>query len=561
MVMTYPTHRVPKSLLVGLLAVFLVTSATLAAAQDDQAESPGQPEDKIPSPEALEASGAVIGQIIFAKQNVFDTTQPGENKSLFRLANRWHIMTRDSVVRQQILFKPGDTYSRRLLDESERLLRRNSYLYDAKITAVRFKDGVVDLQVWTRDLWTLMPGLSVSRSGGENRSRISISERNLVGTGITLKLSYTDDVDRNSTSFEILDRNLGNSWATLYLRLADNSDGDSKQFNLSRPFYSLDSRWTAGVAYLDNAHERSFYETGDEVAEYAVEGEYYSAFAGKSAGLENGWVRRWTTGVVHDKDDFSAVPDGTLPALIPEDRLLNYPFIGFEILEDQFQTASNRDQIGRTEDFYLGTRLYTSLGWADKSFGSDRNSLIYTANASTGFGAIEKKALFLSSYLGGRVDDGSSANTRVGIDLRYYNQISSKRLFYMTLGVDVGNNLDLDSLFELGGVNGLRGYPLRYQTGDSRALFTVEQRYFTNWYPFRLFRVGGAIFADAGRTWGENPVGGASQGWLKDVGFGLRLGPTRASGRDVIHIDVAFPLDGDSSIDSVQLLIQSKRSF
>ena len=34
-----------------------------------------------------------------------------------------------------------------------------------------------------------------------------------------------------------------------------------------------------------------------------------------------------------------------------------------------------------------------------------------------------------------------------------------------------------------------------------------------------------------------------------------------ASGRDVIHIDVAFPLDGDPSIDSVQLLIQSKRSF
>jgi hypothetical protein len=102
---------------------------------------------------------------------------------------------------------------------------------------------------------------------------------------------------------------------------------------------------------------------------------------------------------------------------------------------------------------------------------------------------------------------------------------------------------------------------LRYQTGDSRALFTIEQRYFTDWYPFRLFRVGGAIFADIGRTWGESPTGAQPLGWLKDVGLGLRLGPTRASGRDVVHVDIAFPLDGDASIDSVQFLIESKRSF
>ena len=93
------------------------------------------------------------------------------------------------------------------------------------------------------------------------------------------------------------------------------------------------------------------------------------------------------------------------------------------------------------------------------------------------------------------------------------------------------------------------------------ALLTVEQRYFTDWYPFRLFRVGGAVFGDVGRVWGNNPAGCQPMGWLKDVGIGLRLAPTRASGRDVIHVDIAFPLDGDPTIDSVQFLIESKRSF
>jgi hemolysin activation/secretion protein len=131
----------------------------------------------------------------------------------------------------------------------------------------------------------------------------------------------------------------------------------------------------------------------------------------------------------------------------------------------------------------------------------------------------------------------------------------------MTLSSSWGRRLDLDNLLQLGGDNGLRGYPLRYQVGDRRVLLTVEQRYFTDWYPFRLVRVGGAVFADAGRTWGDNPAGGPPLGWLKDLGIGLRLAPTRASGRDIIHLDLAFPLDGDPSIDSVQVLLQSKRSF
>ena len=531
----------------------------MAHAQD-VADAPAE-QAKLPTPAELEASGAIIGDIFLFKEDVFDLSNPDEDKWLYRLANRWHIITRDSTIRQQLLFETGDLFSERLLEESERLLRRNSYLYDARISVMRYENGVADILVETRDLWTLMPGLSVSRSGGENRSRVSLSERNLVGTGITLKLAYTDNVDRSSTSFEFLDRNLGNSWTTLYLRVAENSDGDATQVDRRRPGYSLDSRWSGGVGFLDEAREEAFYRLGEEAAEYAVDRNDYNISGGWSSGLTHGWVRRWSAGVAHDEDDFRPVTDGTLPALLPEDRLLIYPFISFEMLQDDFQKTINRDQIGRTEDFYLGTRWSATLGWADEEFGSDRNSLIYSARASTGFGTIEKKALFLSSWAGGRIDDGASANTHFGIDARYYNQISSKSLFFMTMEAVVGNNLDLDSHVDLGGDNGLRGYPLRYQTGDSRALFTIEQRYFTDWYPFRLFRVGGAIFADIGRTWGDNPVGEPSFGWLKDVGFGLRLGPTRASGRDVIHVDIAFPLDGDPSIDRVQILIESKRSF
>ena len=540
----------------GLLAPL---AAPAQEANQDVMVEPGAAE--LPSAAELEAEGAIIGRVIIEKQNVFDTSKPAENKSIFRLANRWHIITRDRIIAQQLLFATGDAFSQRLLEESERLLRANNFLYDAKISPLRYADGVVDIRVRTRDLWTLMPGFSVSRTGGENRTRVELSEQNLVGLGVRLRVSYVDNVDRSSTSFDYSDRNLGQTWTSALFKVSDSSDGGTVQFKVMRPFYALDARWSAGASFFDDEREESFYDLGNEVAEYKSESESHKVLWGWSAGLIDGWARRWTTGIVYDDRDFSTVPNGELPSLVPEDRKLVYPFLGFELLQDRFQTASNRDQIERTEDFFMGTRLTGSMGWASESFGSDRDAFVYSLSASTSYGSISRKALLLSATASGRVEHGDSANSQIGASARYYNQISDKRLFFATLEGTWGNDLDLDNLVDLGGDTGLRGYPLRYQTGDSRVLLTVEERYFTDWYPFRLFRVGGAIFADIGRTWGANPVGGLPLGWLKNVGVGLRLGATRSSGRDVVHIDVAFPLDGDPTIDSVQFLIESKRSF
>ena len=96
----------------------------------------------------------------------------------------------------------------------------------------------------------------------------------------------------------------------------------------------------------------------------------------------------------------------------------------------------------------------------------------------------------------------------------------------------------------------------------ARSLFTVEQRYFTDWFPFRLWRVGGAIFFDAGRTWGEPPLAQPSLGTLKDAGFGLRIGNARSGLGNVIHVDIAFPFEtADGTIRRVQFLVTTQQCF
>ena len=169
--------------------------------------------------------------------------------------------------------------------------------------------------------------------------------------------------------------------------------------------------------------------------------------------------------------------------------------------------------------------------------------------------------MLFSTGTSGRLEDGTFTNTVLNGAVRYYLQQSDRRLFFITAEGMKGYRLDRDNQILLGGDNGLRGYPLRYQAGEGRAVVNVEQRFYTDLYPWRLFRVGYAAFFDAGRAWGKDPRAADPLGMLYDVGIGLRLSSPRASGRSIVHIDLAFPLNGDSSIDNVQLVIETKGSF
>lgn len=547
--------RMPHGSSMRRAAPSLIFALVLACptAAGDVAEGPAV---ELPNPDGE----FVIGDIVLEKKDVFDLSNPDEDRWLYRAANRLHINTRDATIRKHLLFRSGEIYDKRVIEESERILRQNRYLYDASIRPTRVADGTVDLVVSTRDVWSLMPELSISRSGGETRTRFGIDEKNLLGRGQRLRVLRDNDIERSENTIEFIDRHLGRSWVSLTARYSDNSDGDSSLLAATRPFYALDTRWAAGGSLFDEDKRSKLYQFGEAAAEYRHERSYAHAFGGWSRGIRNGWVRRWTGGIVHDDNRFSDSPLTTLPSVVPADRKLVYPFLGIELVEDGFVTSSNRDQIERTEDFQMGLQLLASFGWVDESFGADRNAAVFSASASRGFGSLEKTALLLRAASNGRVESGNLSNAMASVNARFYRRQSEKRTFFVGLSGTRGTRLDLDNLVELGGKTGMRGYPLRYQVGESKIQATIEQRYYTDWYPWRLARVGGAIFADVGRVWGANPLGPDNRGWLSNVGFGLRLSVTRLSDR-IVHIDLAFPISDDPTIDNVQLLVDARKSF
>jgi hypothetical protein len=515
----------------------------------------------IPSGAELEAAGAVIGEIHVTIGDIFDPSIPSEDHWLYRTANKLHINTRQSVVRDQLLFKSGEPYVQRVVQESERILRDNDYLYDAWVRPVSYDGKTVDLEVRTRDTWTLNPGINYSRQGGQNSSSVELEEKNLLGNGQRLSFGWSNGVDRTSLDFEFFDPHFLSTWTRFGVVYSDADDGSTKAFRLDRPFYALDTQHAGGVYLFDSIRNEPRYAYGKNVGEYEQDEQFAEAYGGWSQGWDNGWVRRWTAGATYQQKQFAEVVGSSLGGPLPEDIELAYPWLGFDLIEDVFQERTNQDQIGRTEDVLLGLRAGGRVGYASESLGSDRNALMLRAYAQNGWDFGRERSLFVTTTATGRVESDGLRNAVLAAETRFYARTSENTKFFATVNGAATEELDADQQLVLGGEEGLRGYPLRYQAGTSRALLTLEERYYTDWYPFRLFRVAGAAFFDMGRTWGTDVTGATSDGLLKDVGIGLRLGSSRSAFGNVIHIDLAFPLDGGDDIDAVQIVVETKVRF
>ena len=520
-----------------------------------------QPVQAVPSFAELEAAGATIGEIHVRNRDIFDTDDPKEDKLLFRWANALHIQTRVGVIERALLFKRGELLSVRLIDETERVLRSTRFLYDVRLRPLAYRDGVVDIEVETRDSWTLKPGFSVGRTGGVNTSSITFEEYNLLGSGVAVSYGRVNSVDRSSNEFRISNDLALGGWTSLRYSQASNSDGKREAASVVRPFYALDTPWAAGLTVSRDDRIDSIYNAGTVASQYRHRQTSAEVFGGWSQGRVDGWVQRYSIGVSHTDDTYALEPGLTAPAQLPTNEKRVAPFVRFEVIEDRFEKVRNRNQIERAEFFALGLASTLQLGRAATGLGSSLNAWLYSASVSRGFEPAPEHTLLASAAISGQYALGQVRRQRFGGQAQYFVPQNKHWLFYAAGSGDMLTRPDPADALLLGGDNGLRGYPLRYQSGARRVLFTLEERAYTDLYVWRLFRIGGAAFFDAGRAWGGTAINTVDPGWLSNLGLGLRIFSVRSAFSNVLHVDVAFPVGADSNVKKVQYLLKTKASF
>lgn len=501
-------------------------------------------------------TGKTIRHINIYRLSVFDEADPRENNLLFRLLNRVHIRTRESVIRKQLLFKQGDRLDIRLAQESERLLRRRVYLVDALIIPEHICGNNIDLAVITRDSWALEITAGVSEEGNQTATSWGARSTNLLGTGDFASISYQSSPERDKVRYQYTSPHLFGSRLQTRLYYSDNSDGSEREFTLNHPFYSQNTPIAYGFTTKKILFRQALKQQNDTVLSFEKSEVLNEAFVGYSPewSRHSQHTQRIMVGIRQQKDEVSTIPSHHRPTR-------QYPWLSYSFTENHFDKFRNINQLHKTEDLNIGKHFYTQWGMNKTMVTFD------TRYSDTLFSKQNPK--HLSAYtIGAKGTYLTKAhqheNTTAYASFAYHYLVSGQQRWHTRWRYDQGFGLTADESLSFTDNHILRGYPSGYQFGNKRFMGSVEHRIFYDYHLFNLFRIGQVSFLDVGRAWGTTPArkpNAPTNKAIYDIGFGLRFSSTKSRVKNVVHADIAFPLNDRDIVDSYQFTLKTLQRF
>ena len=462
----------------------------------------------------------------------------------YRAADLVHATTRADTIRKFLLFDEGDPYDPALLQQTERNLRAVGFLKSARVVAGPPHDGVVDVEVVTQDAWTTELSLNLGSSGGKTSWAAGVTERNVLGLGKELGVSYNVDVQRTDRLVEFRDPALFASYWSAALLYADNSDGGERRVRIEKPFASPLDRLSVD-ALADSKHlEDRYYVFGAVAAEYGVRHQDLRLAAGTPIFADSLRARRVFAGIQFFRDEFHGLA-GRRGELLPADRDYRYVFVGYEDLVSDYETLQYVNQDLRYEDFSLGRRIRVSVALSPRAFGAPATSAAVAGSAEKGWrlwgGAFVRASVAFRSRLDGGPKNALLSATGLLVVPHF---TSLRQTTVAQVQFQQGWNLDRDVQLFADGDHGLRGYRLYAFEGNRRLVVNVEHRVFSGFEILQLFSLGGAAFVDAGTA---VPAGVPLRlsSFKTDAGLGLRIGIARAAHTTVLRLDGAYAFDPD----------------
>ena len=507
----------------------------------------------------------IVRSIVIKGEPVFDPSRETLGDQILNGMNRLHWQTRDSVIKQQLLFAMGTRVSPSVLAESARLLRSRPYLMEASIKVRNPCESEVDVEVTTRDAWSLTPRLALNRSGGNSKTGFGVREKNVLGLGIQVEFKTVKNLDRQGQQFELSTKHLFNTRVQSSVYFENNDDGDVRALAIGQPFYALDTRKSWGLEVSDISEKIGVYQFGERVRLTQRVRAAGSIFYGISKGLKAGRSHRVTFGLSYEDQEVLLASAKNLDVGEMQTRKLVAPFVQWSSVSDQFLNARNFDLIGFTEDIETGLVHNLRLAISPSALGGDQDRLQASASVGMAVFASQKGLLRWDVSLSGIRDLEANETQDIvfaaGIRGLFKPNVGAG--YHASLYFDVARNVMTGQQLFLGGETGARGYIDRVQAGDRRLRLRLERRQYLDRNLFGLMNLGWLVFADVGRAWKPDDNAGRRGQSLMDVGLGLRLAPTKAERGKMIHLDFAVPLKNrdDPLVSDYEFVVSIQNGF
>lgn len=511
---------------------------------------------------AQEITSGTIAAISIERTNVFDPRVKGEDWWGFRIANRIHILSREPMLRRELLLKEGQPYDALRALESERNLRSLGIFRKAEIRTTQRPNGRVDINLRTQDAWTTIVFLSVGTEGGDNLFAYGAEENNLLGRGKSVAFRHSQNGPRMRNDLRYTDPRFWGTRMSLTPLYSRTHRGDTIGVDLTRPFFSLESPHAEGLGWSRSVDETILYQNGTEFSKFVQRSRTVSAALGRRLPNDEIFVQRVELGWHSQRDQFEALPEtrfGTLPL----DREWNGPTAAYTWTVPRYVKETYVNKMERVEDFNLGNELALVGGFMGKAFASDRDRWIYNVSDQQGVAFGPGRFALVQAGVSGRLGNGGKPENAI--------LYANANLVWKTLGRlpqtwvahfegSTARNLDGEHQIILGGNTGLRGYKNNAFTGGKAVLANIENRFFLPGEHFHIVRFGGAVFFDSGAVVPEGS-GLSFKRFKSDVGVGLRMSSTRSQSGGIVRIDFAYALNSGPGGGRWVLSVRGRQAF
>ena len=543
------------------LAVAVALLAARARAQEPHEETQAVEPAAVSTAPAQVPLGPTIDDIRIERTNVFDPDVRGEDWWPFRIANKIHVITRETVIRRELLFSPGDRWNAFRVLESERNLRQNGSFRRADILPHRRPDGKVEAVVRTQDSWTTNPRFTAGTEGGESFFGLGLEENNILGWGKSAGFDFSRNAGKTSQGYFYGDPRFMGTRLALNGRYARGTVGDTGGVSLTRPFFSVDSSQAQAVAWSRSIGDIAIYRDAETFSQWRERRRIAEASAGVRASSDPYFVQRVEAGWYADRAQYEPEPQ-TVAGTLPPDRELSGPTVGYSWVQARYIKEDYIDRMERVEDFNLGNELSTRAGWMSAKTASDRDRAMFNGSMQQGVRFAPGRFAIGRISMSGRTVGGSIENGLATANLNGFWKTNWRGDHTLVGHVEgaFGRYLDKSSFITLGGNTGLRGYKNNSFVGGKAVLVNFEDRFFFEGEVLHLMRFGAAVFVDSGLVADEG-ANMTLRAIKSDIGAGLRIGSTRSRGGSVARIDLAYALNDGPGRSRWVLSIKGGQAF
>ena len=433
----------------------------------------------------------------------WDAHQDSGQKLLNRVTKPLQSYTRDSTIRQYVLFEQGQVVDPFLIADTERMLRSLDYIEDVRISLVPLPGEVesVAIVVETRDRWPFGAAGTVKDVG---RYEVSLYSSNVGGRGIRFenRVIYRDDREPNLGYQGILKKeNIGGSFIRGQLEFEDSYRKLNRLVELDRGLSHPSIKWVGGIAWR-RTRER---DSGPDPQEYELADTWLGDVIRLKERPEVGETARpvLVPAIRFNRKTFLDRPTVTRDSLRQYHHGQNY-LGGLTYQRLKYYKTSYLYEMGETENLPSGLTLKVSGGYQDGEY-HDRAQAYFE---STLFSARNRgdvlmgTAKFGGLYRSGVFEDGSLI-LGTGYITRLWGQDTWRSRFYVLVNYHLAINRVSGTVLKLGNSTGLRGMEDNQVEGNQRLLANVEYRVFSPWsvMGFRFMFLG---YLDAGTIAAED---------------------------------------------------------